>query len=104
MFRSFGHENSSIIDGGLPRWVDEGFPLDTAAPILPKPGTYGLPKFHEHTVKSNFSSHYQVKFFFSPDSSQAYEDIVANSQNDPAINEDAELVLDARPKGRFVIS
>lgn len=54
MFRSFGHENSSIIDGGLPRWVDEGHPLDIGAPSLPKPGTYGLPKFKEGAVKSNF--------------------------------------------------
>jgi thiosulfate/3-mercaptopyruvate sulfurtransferase len=56
MFRSFGHENSSIIDGGLPRWVDEGHPLDTAAPTLPKPGTYGLPKFKEGAIKSIFLS------------------------------------------------
>ena len=42
--------------------------------------------------------------FLSRDSSLAYDDIVANSQYDPAINGNAELVLDARPKGRFVIS
>jgi thiosulfate/3-mercaptopyruvate sulfurtransferase len=65
MFRSFGHENSSIIDGGLPRWVDEGLQLDTAAPSLPEPGTYGLPKFKEDAVKSNLQTRFTFKFFFS---------------------------------------
>ena len=65
MFRSFGHENSSIIDGGLPRWVDEGYPLDTAAPILPKPGTYDLPKINEGAIKSNFPSFFYHDLSFT---------------------------------------
>jgi thiosulfate/3-mercaptopyruvate sulfurtransferase len=28
MFRAFGHENSSVLAGGLPRWELEGHPVD----------------------------------------------------------------------------
>ncbi|KAF8971575.1 Rhodanese-like domain-containing protein [Flammula alnicola] len=82
MFRSFGHEKSSIIDGGLPRWVDEGLPLETAAPSQPKPATYAMPEFKGNAIRS-------------------YEQIVSNSQFDPSTNAQSELVLDARPKGRY---
>ena len=32
MLRLFGHDDVAILDGGLPKWKDEGRPLDTAKP------------------------------------------------------------------------
>ncbi|KAF9480444.1 Rhodanese-like protein [Pholiota conissans] len=82
MFRSFGHENSSIIDGGLPRWIEDDLPIETSLPSQPQPAVYASPKFEDKSIRS-------------------YEQIVANSQVDPSTNEWSELVLDARPKGRY---
>ncbi|KDR84757.1 hypothetical protein GALMADRAFT_233083 [Galerina marginata CBS 339.88] len=81
MFRTFGHNNTSILDGGLPRWVDEGLPVETTAPSDPQPTTYPIPELKE-VIRS-------------------YDQIVSNSQYDPSINSTSEIVLDARPKGRF---
>lgn len=38
MFRSFGHEQSSVLDGGLPRWESEGLPTESG------PVTAGIPR------------------------------------------------------------
>ncbi|EAU93339.2 thiosulfate sulfurtransferase [Coprinopsis cinerea okayama7 len=84
MFRAFGHEKSSIINGGLPRWIDEGLPIDTEAPLTPSPVQYEPPpRFRPETVRS-------------------YMDVVLNSQFDPKSNALSELVLDARSKGRYL--
>jgi thiosulfate/3-mercaptopyruvate sulfurtransferase len=38
MFRIFGHENVSLLSGGLPKWLAEGRPTETAEPKpTPKP-------------------------------------------------------------------
>jgi len=34
MFRVFGHERVSVLDGGMPKWKAEGRPLDDSPPIL----------------------------------------------------------------------
>jgi len=34
MFRAFGHERVSVLDGGMPKWKAEGRPLDDSPPIL----------------------------------------------------------------------
>lgn len=34
-FRLFGAPDVKILDGGLPKWIAEGRPLDTAAPVTP---------------------------------------------------------------------
>ncbi|PPQ90459.1 hypothetical protein CVT25_014977 [Psilocybe cyanescens] len=83
MFRTFGHQNSSIIDGGLPRWIDEGLPVETASPTGPQPTAYALPDFDGNSIRS-------------------YDQIVSNSQFDPSVEPKSEIVLDARPKGRFM--
>lgn len=33
MFRLFGVEDVAVLDGGLPKWVEEGRPLDTSTPM-----------------------------------------------------------------------
>ncbi|KJA25948.1 hypothetical protein HYPSUDRAFT_36792 [Hypholoma sublateritium FD-334 SS-4] len=82
MFRTLGHKNSSILDGGLPRWVDAGLPVETTPPSQPKATVYDAPKNEDNSIRS-------------------YEQVVANSRLDPSTNAQAELVLDARPKGRY---
>ena len=54
MFRTFGHLNSSVLDGGLPRWIDEGFPIDTSAPNTEiKPSTYPAPQLNAEAIRSD---------------------------------------------------
>lgn len=83
MFRSFGHQSSSIIDGGLPRWADEDLPLETTKPTQPQPTHYPAPNLIKEAVKS-------------------YDQIVSNSKCDPSENMNSALVFDARPRGRFI--
>ncbi|RXW24739.1 hypothetical protein EST38_g1120 [Candolleomyces aberdarensis] len=82
MFRTFGHEKSSIVNGGLPRWADEGLPVDTEPPTKPEPTSYQPPTFHSEAIRS-------------------YEDVVANSAFDPKTSIKVELLLDARSRGRY---
>ncbi|KAF8895053.1 Rhodanese-like domain-containing protein [Gymnopilus junonius] len=82
MFRAFGHTNSSVLNGGLPAWVNEQLPVESSMPSEPRPTTYSAPDLKEQAIRS-------------------YDQIVANSQHDPSTNLQSELVLDARPKGRF---
>ncbi|CAE6500897.1 unnamed protein product [Rhizoctonia solani] len=83
MFKSFGHEKAGILDGGLPRWEAEGLPIETGEPgTKAQPTKYAVPKLNESAVRS-------------------YEQIVANAKLDPSTSSAAELVLDARPLGRF---
>ncbi|MGY8791017.1 MAG: sulfurtransferase, partial [Pseudomonadales bacterium] len=34
LFRLMGHINIAVLDGGLPKWVADGHPLETSAPII----------------------------------------------------------------------
>lgn len=49
MFRAFGHQKSSILDGGLPRWEAEGFGTVRVPPAEQKTSTYPTPVL-DHTV------------------------------------------------------
>ncbi|KDN35382.1 hypothetical protein RSAG8_11603, partial [Rhizoctonia solani AG-8 WAC10335] len=83
MFKSFGHEKAGILDGGLPRWEAEGLPIETGEPSAKiQPSKYAVPKLDESAVRS-------------------YEQIVTNAKLDPSASPAAEVVLDARPYGRF---
>ena len=55
MFRAFGHTNSSILNGGLPLWEVEGFPIESGAqePLSTKT-TYPVPNLDEDTVRSSY--------------------------------------------------
>lgn len=77
-FKAFGHENVSVLDGGLPRWIAEGYETESGAPKQPSPTKYAATAPKVGWVKS-------------------YEDIVRNSQ---ATN-DVEVVLDHRPLARW---
>ncbi|TDL28739.1 Rhodanese-like protein [Rickenella mellea] len=82
MFRTFNHNNSSIIDGGLPRWEAEGLPLETRTPEGSRPAmTYAIPSQNDHSIRS-------------------YEQMVSNASRDMS-SDLTELVVDARSHGRF---
>ncbi|KAI4528468.1 Rhodanese-like protein [Schizophyllum commune Loenen D] len=79
-FRTFNHDKSVILDGGLPRWEAEGLPVETSEPVTPTAVDYPTPEFNAKAIRS-------------------YEQILANftGKDTPT-----ELVLDARPKGRWL--
>ncbi len=75
MFRSMGHKNVAVLDGGLPEWVQAGFPTES--------------KNISPTVKGDFLADYQTNFFKNT------SDIL------DSINDSKYIVVDARSEGRF---
>lgn len=75
LFRLFGHEDVTVLDGGLPKWQAEGLPLasGTAEPAVP----------------ADFSASLQPRLLRRSD------DVLAN------ISTAAEQVADARAPNRF---
>ena len=76
MFRLFGHDNVQILNGGLPAWQNEGFPV-TNVPTQGKPSS------------STFTSH------FKPHLLKTINDVLDETQNEQC------LILDARSPERF---
>lgn len=56
MFRAYGHNKSSIINGGLPCWVDEGLPLQTEKPQIPESVSYPVPNLDRETIRGRYST------------------------------------------------
>lgn len=75
MFKAMGHENIAVLDGGLPKWIKQGFPTQ---PILKS--TY---------PKGTFSAK------FIPNMVKNAKSILNN------IDQKEALVIDARSAGRF---
>lgn len=50
MFRVFGHERVSVLDGGLPKWLSEKRPLETG-PATPKAAHF-TPRFRPELVRA----------------------------------------------------
>lgn len=73
-FRVFGHNDVAILDGGLPKWLAEGLPVNNERP---------MPR------RRHFSAH--LNTFLVRDKGQ----ILANLQTR------REQILDARPQARF---
>ncbi|KAK7058263.1 hypothetical protein VNI00_001894 [Paramarasmius palmivorus] len=82
MFRSFGHTESSIVDGGSPRWEFEGLPTETGSPKIPRKATYPKPSFDKLSVRD-------------------YQQMVNNSST-ASTSPGTEFVLDARSRGRYL--
>jgi thiosulfate/3-mercaptopyruvate sulfurtransferase len=74
MFRLYGHDRVSVLDGGLAKWKREGRPVE-GKPVAP--------------AKTNFTAR------FRPELVRLKEDVKAN------IASKAAQVLDARSAGRF---
>ncbi|KIY63678.1 Rhodanese-like protein [Cylindrobasidium torrendii FP15055 ss-10] len=77
-FRSFGHANSTVLDGGLPAWLDSGFAVEDGEPVKPQKTDYPTPQLSPTAIKD-------------------YSAMVENS----ARESDADIVLDARSRSRF---
>lgn len=75
MFRIFGHDRVSVLDGGLPKWKREGRPVTDVASV-PAAGKRFTPRFRPELVRSK-------------------DQLLAN------LRSGAEQVLDARAAGRF---
>jgi thiosulfate/3-mercaptopyruvate sulfurtransferase len=71
----FGHDQVAVLDGGLPKWIREGRPVETGSPAAPAPATF-LPEFRAMRLRG-------------------VGDLMRN------VAARAELVLDARAAGRF---
>jgi thiosulfate/3-mercaptopyruvate sulfurtransferase len=75
LMRLFGHGQASVLDGGLPKWRAAGRTIETGTPAPPEPGRF---RASLRTTRL-----------------RGLGDMVDNLQTQ------AELVLDARPSGRF---
>lgn len=56
MFRAFGHEKSSVLDGGLPRWEAEGFPIEAKPPVRARKSVYPTPVFDKGMIRCELTS------------------------------------------------
>lgn len=74
MFRVFGHDNVVVLDGGLPKWEAEGRPLASG---------------DEAPAAATFNA------AFRPELVRNVDQMIANQK------QRGELVVDARPAGRF---
>lgn len=74
MFRIFGHDRVCVLDGGLPKWLREGRPLESG-PANPQPAPF-TPRFRPELLRS------------------------LDAVRGELANRSAEIV-DARAKGRF---
>lgn len=75
LFRTFGHQQVAVLDGGLPAWLEAGFQTE-------KKQTYTGPKGN---FKANLVSTYM----------RQYQEVLA------AIDDPNKLILDARSEARF---
>ncbi|KAK7463824.1 hypothetical protein VKT23_005761 [Stygiomarasmius scandens] len=80
MFRSFGHSNSSVLDGGLPMWESESHPVQSGPLPEIQRAEYPTPELDHQSIRN-------------------YDQISNNASLDSTV---AELVLDARSRGRFL--
>lgn len=76
MFRTMGHHNVAVLDGGLTAWIAAGLPTIEAPVTAPNPGNFQSAPL--------------------PDRILSYEQMVANSEQPDF------LVVDARSRGRFL--
>ncbi|KAF7320228.1 hypothetical protein MKEN_00807300 [Mycena kentingensis (nom. inval.)] len=85
MFKSFGHPNAFILDGGLPRWEAEGLPVETVEPSSApaEKADYAAPRLSASAITS-------------------YDQVVSNSRKIPLQDPGAQLLVDARGRGRFL--
>lgn len=49
LFRLMGQTNVAVLDGGLPKWKADGYPLETAAPVIKD--RHMIVHFQDHLIK-----------------------------------------------------
>ncbi|WVQ81678.1 hypothetical protein IAT38_003803 [Cryptococcus sp. DSM 104549] len=79
-FKVYGHENVSVIDGGLPRAIREGVKLEEGAPTEFKQTTYPVPELVQSVVE--------------------FEEAAKLAARSTPVETDTVLI-DARPKGAY---
>ncbi|KII84014.1 hypothetical protein PLICRDRAFT_180031 [Plicaturopsis crispa FD-325 SS-3] len=89
-FKVYGHEKVSLIDGGLPRAIAEGVPLESGDAKPFEPTTYPIP-----TLKPNVVAEYPLIQSISSSLSSPSPSSPSPSPSSPYI------LLDARPSGSF---
>jgi len=77
-FKVFGHDEVSVLNGGLPDWLDHKYPVHTEKDPLPKP---------KKTT--------DYKASYRPNLIKSFE------QMEDIIKSKSFQIVDARPKGRF---
>lgn len=77
MMRLFGHGLSAVLDGGLPAWKREGRPIEAGEPAPAQPATF-IPDFRAERLRG-----------------------IGDIKRVVRQGGGAELILDARAKGRF---
>ncbi|KAG6911777.1 hypothetical protein DXG01_000023 [Tephrocybe rancida] len=100
MFRTFGHQRSSILDGGLPAWIEKGYPVESGAVLAVTAAEYSTPTLQVEALRSRYLDFFNERYF-TEESPLDYDQIVANSDAVNAAFEQADLVLDARSLGRY---
>jgi thiosulfate/3-mercaptopyruvate sulfurtransferase len=51
MFRVFGHDRVAVLDGGLPKWLADGRPVESGVPPAPAPKSFAA-DFRPHLVRN----------------------------------------------------
>ncbi|PRQ73453.1 Rhodanese-like domain-containing protein [Rhodotorula toruloides] len=77
-FKHFNHPQVSVLDGGLPRWIAEGYPIDENRPTNPNPHAYKVDGGEKSDVRQ-------------------WKDMTKNIKK----GEKGDVVVDARAAGRF---
>lgn len=77
-FHAFGHRAISIINGGLPAWISNGYEVENGSAHTIEPTKYPIPSIESTLIRS-------------------YDEMVANAR----MGARGQTVLDARPAGRF---
>ena len=75
MFLTMGHENVAVLDGGLPAWIKNGYPIED--------------KVADQTEKKQFNANFQS------------HNICDRDEVNSLRNNKEYLILDARSEGRF---
>ncbi|EIM92754.1 thiosulfate sulfurtransferase [Stereum hirsutum FP-91666 SS1] len=81
-FKALGHDKASVLDGGLPAWELDGGSTETGPLSEVRESTYPPPTLNEEVVRS-------------------YQQVVNNASSN-ITDSAAELVLDARSRGRYL--
>jgi thiosulfate/3-mercaptopyruvate sulfurtransferase len=97
MLRAFGHDRSSVLDGGLPHFIAEGGAVDSEPPSV-REANYPEPQYNGDVIRSKFILFCAV--FLLNCTWVGYDQVVANSRAPPVADDNLELMLDARSRGR----
>ncbi|GAA5930215.1 thiosulfate sulfurtransferase [Sporobolomyces koalae] len=115
-FKHFDHKRVSLLDGGLPRWEAENLPIDTKIPshVNPHSVEESGKKFHPILSELLYATKPRIESYFIADIEENFTDyrVEEGSEQSDVVQwqemnanvdkgEQGDIVLDARPSGRF---